>query len=62
MSKKLVCAIAAMAADVLIVFLTGVKVIDPQIAALAIVSVTGLGGFQIREQAKLDANGGGSGQ
>ena len=57
MSRKLVGAISAMASVIIIIALTGFKVVDPQIAALGIVTVAGLGGYQVQQQAKLDQNG-----
>jgi hypothetical protein len=55
MSKKLAGAVAAMIAVVGIVALTAFRIVDPQIAALGIVTVAGLGGYQVQQQAKLDA-------
>ena len=58
MSKKLIGAIAGMVAVTGIVALTAWQVVDKDIVMLAIIAVTGLGGYQIARQATLDANGG----
>jgi len=60
MSRKLLTIIAAIAGILGVVALGAFRVVDPQIGALAIVAIAGLGGYNVREQAKLDANGGGS--